>query len=92
MQRARRLDQVEQSAVDAQPHHRARFERLDVDVRGAAAQRLGEQCIDQADDRRAILAVEQVLDLGNFLQQPRQVHVLREVAGQCRCAGVGAVV
>ena len=92
MQRARRLDQVAQRAVDAQPHHRARFEGLDVDVRGAVAQRLREQRIDQADDRRIVLAFEQILDPGDFLQQPREIQVLREIAGQRGRAGIGAVV
>ncbi len=92
VQRARRLDQVAQRAVDAQAHHRARLERLDVDVGGAVAQRLREQRIDQADDRRIVLAFEQILDLGNFLQQPRQIQVLRQIVGQRGRAGVGAVV
>ena len=43
VQRALRLDHVAQHAVDAEAHHRARFEGFDVDVRGAVAQRLGEQ-------------------------------------------------
>ena len=92
MQRARRLDQVAQRAVDAQPHHRARLERLDVDVGGAVAQRLREQRIDQADERRVVLAFEQILDLGDFLQQPRQIEVLREVVGKRGRAGVRGVV
>ncbi len=82
MQRARRLDQVAQRAVDAQPHQRARLEGLDVDVGSAFAQRLREQRVDQADDRRAVLAFEQVLDLRDLLQEARQVDFLRQVAGQ----------
>ncbi len=92
MQRARRFDQIAQRAVDAQPHHGARLEGLDVDVRRAVAQRLREQRVDQADDRRIVLALQQVLDAGDLLQQARQVQILREVAGQRRGAGFGAVV
>ena len=82
MQGARRLDQVAQRAVDAQAHHRAGFEWLDMDVGGAVAQRLGEQCIDQTDQRRVVLAVEQVFHPRDLLQQPRQIQVLRQVIGQ----------
>ncbi len=92
VQRARRLDQVAQRAVDAQPHHRARLERLDVDVGGAVAQRLREQGVDQSDQRRVVLALEQILDPGDVLQQPGQIEVLREVIGKGGRAGVGGVV
>jgi len=86
------LEQVAQRAIDAQAHERARLEGLDVDVRGAVAQRLREQRIDEADDRRVVLAFQKVLDLGNFLQQPRQIDVLREVVGERRGTRSGAVV
>ena len=92
VQGACQFDQVAQRAVDAQAHHRARFKRLDVDVGGAVAQGLREQGIDQPDHRRVVLAFEQILDPGDFLQQSGQIHVLRQVAGQRRRAGIGAVV
>ncbi len=92
MQGARRLDQVAQRAVDAQPHHRARFERLDMDVGSALAQRLGQQRIDQADQRRVVPRIEQILDSRYLLQQPRQVDVLREIAGEPRRRRARAVV
>ena len=68
------------------------LERFDVDVGGAVAQRLREQRVDQADQRRIVLAFEQILDPGNVLQQPRQVEVLREVVGKGRRAGIGGIV
>jgi len=46
-----------------------------MDVGGTVARSLGEQRIDHADDRRVILGLEQILDLGDVLQQPRQVEV-----------------
>ncbi|AOY02119.1 hypothetical protein BJP62_17735 [Jeongeupia sp. USM3] len=37
---------------------------------GPRAQRLGQQRIDQPDDRRIVLRIEQVFDLGQRLHQP----------------------
>ena len=42
MQGTRRLNEIAQRAIDPQPDHRARLERLDMNVGGALPQRLGE--------------------------------------------------
>ena len=82
VQRARRLEHVAQRPVDAQAHERAAFERLDVHIRRALAQRLSEQRVDEADDRRVVLGVEEV---GHFRQpfgQALEVDVVGEIVDQ----------
>ena len=82
MQRARRLEHVAQRAVDAQAHERAAFEHLDVHVGRALAQRLREERVDEADDRRVVLGVEEV---GHFRQpvgEALEVDVLADVVDQ----------
>ena len=54
MQAAVGLGDVAQHAVAAQAHHRLALVGLDVDVRGPSRHRLGEQGVDQADDRRVV--------------------------------------
>ena len=82
VQRALRLDHVAQRAVHAKAHHRARLERLDVDVGRILAQRLRQERIDQADDRRVVLAFQQVGHLGDVLRQLPQIHPLLHVVDQ----------
>ena len=54
------LQHFAQHAIDAEAHDQAVLERLDVDVRGVFLDRLREHGVDQADDRRVVVAVEQV--------------------------------
>ncbi len=84
VQRARRLDDVAQLAVDAKAHHRTRLVRLEMHVGGALAQRLQEQRVDHADDRRVGGRTEQILRLGNVLQQAREIAVARQVLADLR--------
>ncbi len=80
------LQHLAQHAVDAEAHHQAVLERLDVDVGGVLADRLGQQRIDQADDRRVIVALEQIGLLGQILRQVRQIGRLpRGRAASTRC-------
>ncbi|MNS29856.1 hypothetical protein D3C72_618740 [compost metagenome] len=66
------------------------FERFDVDVAGLVARRLGEQGIDHANHRRAVLSVEQVGDFRHVLHQSIKVDfVFRRAHHRCRTAGVG---
>ena len=65
---ALRLQHFAQHAVDAEAHHQPVLERLDVDVGGVLAHRLGQHGIDQADDRRVVVALEQVGLLGQLLR------------------------
>ena len=71
--RALGLQHLAQHAVDAEAHHQAVLERLDVDVGGVLLDRLGEHRVDQADDRRIVVALEQVRLLGQVLRQVRQI-------------------
>ena len=45
-------------------------------------QRLGQERIDQTDERRIVGVVEQVFDLRDILQQALQIHILCKIAGQ----------
>ena len=49
-----------------------------MDVRSAALDRLGQDGVDQADDRGIILLLHQVLGFGNRFRQAGQVHVLAD--------------
>ena len=84
MQCALRLDHVAQHAVDAKAHHRAGFIGFDMDVRGILAQGLGQQRVDQADDRRIIFGFQQIADFRQFLGQLPQVKILLHVVHQAR--------
>ncbi len=61
-----RLDHVAQGAVDAVAHQRARFEDLEVDVGGALAHGLREERVDEPDDGRVVLGLEEVGDFGEL--------------------------
>src|ERR1700722_15774938 len=62
--RAARLQHLAQHAIDTKTDHQAVLEGLDVDVGGVLLHRLGEDRVDQADDRGVVLAVEKVGLLG----------------------------
>ena len=82
MQRTRRLQHIAQRAVDAKAHDGTILERLDVNVRGILAQRLRQQSVDQADDRRIVFGFEQIGNLRQLLREGGQVHVLAHVADE----------
>ena len=90
-----RLDDVAQNTIQAEAHHGARLEGLDVNIRGALAHRLGQQGIDQAHDGRVVLALQQVRRLGQVLRQLLQIHVLAQIIhdlhGVVHAAVVGAI-
>jgi hypothetical protein len=66
------------------------FERFDVDVAGLVACGLGQQCVDHANHRRAVLSVEQVGDFRHVLHQAVEVDFVFCCADHCRrAAGVG---
>jgi hypothetical protein len=52
-----------------------------VDVRGVLLHRLGEHRVDQADDRRVVVALEQVGLLGQVLGEEGEIGGLLEAAG-----------
>ncbi|MQM39515.1 hypothetical protein KBTX_03543 [wastewater metagenome] len=74
-----RLQDLAEHAVDAKAHRQPRLEGFDVHVRGALADGLGEQRVDQPDDGRVILALEEVFRLGHGLGEAGEVHGLADV-------------
>src|SRR3546814_10711157 len=54
------LQHFAQDAVHAKAHHQAFFEGFQVNVRGIFLDRLAEDGVDQADDRRVVLLLQQV--------------------------------
>ena len=89
--RALGLQHLAQHAVDAEAHHQAVLERLDVDVGGVLADRLGQHGVDQADDRRVVIALEQVGLLGQVLGQVRQVGGVLEAPHRLHRVGAGLI-
>ncbi len=81
MQSAMRLDDAAHRAINAEAHYRTRFVRLDMHVGGPGVERLREDGVDHADDRGAIVRLQQVLYLRQLLHQPRQVHIVLQVTG-----------
>src|SRR5690606_6352309 len=81
VQLAPRPHHVAQGAVDPEADQRIPFERLDMDVGRAIATRLCEQRVDHPDDRGVVLRLEEILDLGDVLHQPREVQVARHFVG-----------
>ena len=70
---ALRLQHLAQHSVHAEAHDQAILERLHVDVGGVLLHRLGEHGVDQPDDRRIVVAVEEVRLLRQFQREVRQV-------------------
>jgi hypothetical protein len=87
------LQHLAQHAVDAEAHDEPVLEGLDVDVRGVFLDGLGQHGVDQADDRRVVLALQQVGGLGQALRQAREVGLaldaLDDLAGLAAAALVG---
>ncbi len=73
-----RLQHLAQHAVDAEPHRHAVLERLDVNVRGVVLDRLRQQRVDEPDDRRFVVAVDEVRRLGKLLRDGEEVRVVVE--------------
>ena len=73
-------------AIDPQAHHQALFEGFDMDIRGPQAQTFGEQAVDQADHRRLVVALQQVFDTRQFVDQAVEVNLLADAFDQ-RCRG-----
>ena len=74
-----RFEHLAQDAIDTEAHDQAIFEGFDMNIRGVFLDRLGQQGIDEADDRRIILTFQQVFRLGKLLGDAEQVHALAEI-------------
>ena len=83
MQRSGRLDDVAQDAIDAKADDRAPLVRLEVKIGRALPQRLQQQRVDHADDRRLRSRIEQIFRRRQILQQPREVALVRGVIAPC---------
>jgi hypothetical protein len=81
VQRVIGLDDVAQHAIQPKAHYRLTLVRLDVDVRDIFTRRLRQQGIDHADDRRVMLAVEQVFNRWQGIDQAGNVQILADVIG-----------
>jgi len=79
VQAALGLDHVAQLSVDAIAHQRAALEGFDVDVGRAFAHRLGEQRVDELDDRGIVFRFEQIGDLWQQFGKLLQIDVLADV-------------
>src|SRR6185436_12150192 len=86
--RAPGLEHFAQYAVDAEAHDQAVLERLDVNIGRVVLHRLGEDRVDQLDDRRLIVAFEQVGLLRQILREVREVgfviHAADHLLGNVR--------
>src|SRR5205085_6524076 len=70
-------------AVDSKAHERAGLEDLEVDVGSAFAHRLREERVDELDDRRVVLGLEEIGDFRKLLGQLREVYGLPEIFDDC---------
>ena len=86
---APRLQHFAQHAVDAEAHDQAVLERLDVNVGRVVLDRLREDRVDQLDDRRLVVALQQVGGFRQILREVREVGVVFHAAdhlhGRCSC-------
>ncbi|KAG0733589.1 hypothetical protein G6F23_013202 [Rhizopus arrhizus] len=89
MQGTAGLDHVTQGAVHPVAHHRMGLERFDVQVAGAIACGLRQQCVDHADHRRVVLRVQQIGDFRHVLHQAVQIHFT--FSGTDHRCGIAAV-
>ena len=64
LDRLRRAHDLVQHAVDAEPDPQVVLGRLEVDVGGAVLDRLGDEQVDELDDRRVL---DDLLDLGEVV-------------------------
>jgi hypothetical protein len=74
------LQHFTQHAVDAEAHDQAILERFDVNVGRVVLDRLREDGIDQLDDRRLVIALQQVGRFGQILREMREVGVVFHAA------------
>ena len=81
--RALGLQHLAQHAVDAEADDEAVLERLDVDVGRVVLDRLRQDRVDQLDDRRLVVAFEQVGGFGQVLREVGEVGVVLEPPTIC---------
>ena len=77
-QRARRLQYLTQHTVDPQANRQAVFKGFDMNIGRIFLDRLGQQRVDQTNDRRLILGLQQVFRLGQRLRDREQVSIITQ--------------
>ena len=94
LQRLGRRQHLMQHAVDTVSHLERPFERLDVDVAGAVAHRLRQDQVDELDDGRLGLVIQDILRPFEVVCQAAQrlvVQILNDLVGRLRAGVVEAV-
>ncbi|MNF87203.1 hypothetical protein D3C84_696620 [compost metagenome] len=70
-----------QLPVDAHAYRQVLLESFQVHVRRVLAHRFAEQCVDQPDDRRVALLLQQVGGLRDLIDQAEQVQLFVQPLG-----------
>ena len=63
-----------------------------MDVRGLLFDRLRQNGIDQADNRRVVVGIHQVANVGQLLYQPRQINIRGQVLCHLRRLVLGTLI
>ena len=88
VQRPVGLHHLAQGTIDPKAHTGMALVRLDVNVTGAVARGLGQQCIEHADDGRVVRGFQQILHRGQVLHHAGQVNAALHFADHRGCAGL----
>jgi hypothetical protein len=80
----RHAQALAEHAVDAHPHDEPALVGLDMNVADAAADGLGDDPVDQADRRRVVGAVEQILRRGNAAREGVELVIAVDGAREAR--------
>ncbi len=72
------LHHFAEDAVDAKAYHQPLLEGFDMDIRGVLGNRLAEDRVDQTNDRRVVLLLQQVLGFLDLVGQAGQVEVVAQ--------------
>ncbi len=84
----RRAHDLVQHAVDAEPDPQVPLGRLDVDVGGAVLDRLGDEQVDELDDRGVL---DDLLDAGEVVVSRRPTSIAQREVVELGLAAVVAV-
>ncbi len=81
-----------QYPINTETHRHPIFKRFQVNIRGALAHRLGQDGIDQADDRGIVIARQQVGSIGQVLGHGRQVVLGPQILGRLLRGAIATLV
>ena len=68
------------------------LEGFDVDVRGLLFDRLRKNGVNQTNNRRIVVGIHQVADIGQLLHQSRQINIRGQVLGHLRRLVLGTLI